>query len=320
MNPLKQLVIALVCPCYNEHEALPNSIPRLLQLLDEFSGEHGCSPESFVVLVDDGSRDDTWGLIRNAAAVNPGRVRGVRLARNAGHQNALMAGLAYATGKCDAAISLDVDLQDDLSAISKMIAEHKAGAEIVLGVKSEREADSFFKTATAQMFYGGMKLMGVNLVANHADCRLMSAKALRNLAQFPEYSLFLRGLQPLLHQRLSTITYPISPRPAGQSKYSLTKMLGLAIDGITSFSVTPLRLISCTGAAVSLASLLFAINGLVQALMGRALPGWASITVPLYLLGGVTMLSLGIVGEYVGKIYLEVKQRPRYLIDETLDT
>ena len=317
---LKQLTIALVCPCYNEHEALPKSIPRLLQLLDEFHDKEGCSHGSFVVLVDDGSRDDTWKLISDAAAANPRRVRGVRLARNAGHQNALMAGLAYATGKCDAAISLDVDLQDDLSALSKMIAEHKAGAEIVLGVKSEREADSFFKTATAQMFYGGMKLMGVNLVANHADCRLMSAKALQNLAQFPEYSLFLRGLQPMLHERLSTITYPISPRAAGQSKYSLTKMLGLAIDGITSFSVMPLRLISWAGAAVSLASLLFAINGLVQALMGRALPGWASITVPLYLLGGVTMLSLGVVGEYVGKIYLEVKQRPRYLIDEILDT
>lgn len=317
MEPQPPLTIALVCPCYNESEVLPGSMPRLLALLDDLRERHGCGSESFIVLVDDGSVDTTWSLIEDAARRHPKRIRGIRLARNAGHQNALMAGLAYATGKCDAAISLDVDLQDDLSAMPKMIEAHRAGAEIVLGVKTERDGDSLFKSATAQVFYGGMRMMGVDLVAHHADCRLLSHKALLNLAQFPESSLFLRGLQPMLHQRIATVTYPISPRAAGSSKYSLAKMLGLAINGITSFSVTPLRLISWAGATVSLVALGFALNGLTLAMRGRAIPGWASITVPLYLLGGVTMLSLGIVGEYVGKIYLEVKRRPRYLIDET---
>jgi len=319
MSSNRCLTIALVCPCFNEADVLPVSVPRLLAVLDDLRENHECSADCFVVLVDDGSKDATWTLIDDAAREHRRRIRGVRLARNVGHQNALMAGLSYATGKCNAAISLDVDLQDDLSAIPRMIEEYRAGAEIVLGVKAEREGDSLFKNLTAQAFYSGMRLMGVNLVANHADCRLLSDKALHNLLQFPENSLFLRGLQPMLHQQLTTVTYSISPRVAGTSKYSLAKMVGLAIDGITSFSVTPLRLISWAGAGVSIISLLFALNGFCLVLMGRAIPGWASITVPLYLLGGVTMLSLGIVGEYVGKIYLEVKRRPRYLVDETRD-
>lgn len=308
--------LAIVAPCYNEADVLPLSIPRLLALIREFIEQHGCAEDSYIVLVDDGSKDTTWAQISAAAASAPGTLRGLKLSKNAGHQNALVAGLTYVTGKCDAAISIDADLQDDLSALPRMLAEYRAGAEIVLGVKASRKADSFMKTLTATAFYKGMRGMGVDLVENHADCRLMSASALKNLAAFPEYVLFLRGLQPLLHSRITTVSYDLSPRLAGESKYPLKKMLSLALNGITSFSITPLRLITWTGAVVFIVSFLLAVAAFINALNGEALPGWASITVPLYLLGGVMMLSIGIVGEYIGKIYLEVKKRPRFLIDE----
>jgi polyisoprenyl-phosphate glycosyltransferase len=310
------LTIAIVCPCYNESEVLPISMPRLLALLGELVKVHGCAADSYIVLVDDGSRDTTWSLINAASCHFPGRVRGIRLSHNAGHQNALMAGLNYVTGRCDAAISMDVDLQDDLAAIPRMVAEYRAGAEIVLGVKRSRSADSWAKRLTAKTFYKGMQWMGVDLVENHADCRLLSSKALKNLSQFPEYLLFLRGLQPLLHSKIATVTYDLEARLAGQSKYNVKKMLSLAWNGITSFSTMPLRVISWVGALVFAISLVFAAIALVKALSGQTLPGWASITIPLYLLGGLIVLSIGIVGEYVAKIFLEVKGRPRFLIDE----
>jgi len=310
------LTIAIVAPCFNEAEVLPISIPRLISLVRDLIKNHNCSASSYIVLVDDGSKDTTWDQITAAAISFPNMVRGVRLSRNAGHQNALMAGLSYVTGHCDAAISIDIDLQDDLEALPLMVAEHRSGAEIVLGVKASRAADPMLKTFTAMAFYKGMQWMGVDLVENHADCRLMSARALENLSKFPESVLFLRGLQPLIHSRISTVNYHLGHRLAGQSKYPLKKMLGLALNGITSFSTTPLRLISWTGAVVFVISLLFALVAFAKALNGQALPGWASITVPLYLLGGLTMLSIGIVGEYIGKIFLEVKHRPRFLVDE----
>ena len=316
MKNAKSLTIAIVAPCYNEAEVLPTSIPRLMSLVSDLVSKHGCSSDSFVVLVDDGSKDGTWEQVVHASQKFPNILRGLRLSRNAGHQNALIAGLTYVTGKCDAVISIDADLQDDLNALPLMIEEHRAGAEIVLGVKASRADDPFMKTLTATAFYKGMKWMGVDLVENHADCRLMSARVLLNLSKFPEYVLFLRGLQPLLHGRISTVKYDLAPRIAGKSKYGLKKMLGLALNGITSFSTTPLRLISWTGALVFVVSLLFAVVALGKALSGETLPGWASITVPLYLLGGLIMLSIGITGEYVGKIYMEVKHRPRFLIDE----
>jgi polyisoprenyl-phosphate glycosyltransferase len=309
------LTIAIVAPCYNEALVLPTSIPRLLAVVDDLVENHTCSPSSYIVLVDDGSKDTTWALIQDAADRFPAKVRGVRLSRNAGHQHALLAGLNYVTGKCGAAISIDVDLQDDLTALPRMVAEHRQGAEIVLGVKESRADDPVFKTITASVFYKTMRLMGVDLVANHADCRLLSWKALANLAEFPEYFIFLRGLQPLLHKNVATVRYHLAPRLAGESKYPLKKMLSLAWNGITSFSIAPLRMISCTGALVFLVSLGFALSAVVKALGGETLPGWASITVPLYLLGGLIMLSIGIVGEYVAKIFLEVKRRPRYLVD-----
>ena len=316
MEKTKSLTIAIVSPCYNESEVLPISIPRLISLVQDLIKNHNCSPSSYIVLVDDGSKDTTWDQIATAANDFPSIIRGVRLSHNAGHQNALMAGLTYVTGNCDAAISIDVDLQDDLAALPLMIAEHRSGAEIVLGVKASRAADPMLKTFTALAFHKVMHWMGVDLVKNHADCRLMSARALDNLSKFPESVLFLRGLQPLVHGRIATVNYHLGHRLAGQSKYPMKKMLGLALNGITSFSTTPLRLISWTGAVVFVISLLFALFAFTTAIEGQALPGWASITIPLYLLGGLIMLSIGIVGEYIGKIFLEVKHRPRFLVDE----
>jgi len=316
MKKENALTIAIVSPCFNEADVLPISIPRLILLISELVTNHNCSSDSFIVLVDDGSKDSTWDQISAAALSFPNTVRGVRLSCNTGHQNALIAGLSYVTGHCDAAISIDVDLQDDLAALPIMVAEHRAGAEIVLGVKASRTADSMHKNFTATAFYKGMKWMGVDLVENHADCRLMSDRALQNLSKFSESALFLRGLQPLIHSKIATVHYHLGHRLAGESKYPLKKMIGLALNGITSFSTTPLRLISITGALVFIISLVFAFIAFIKTLQGQSLPGWASITVPLYLLGGLTMLSIGIVGEYIGKIFLEVKHRPRFLVDE----
>jgi glycosyltransferase involved in cell wall biosynthesis len=311
--------LAIVVPCYNESEVLNTSIDALTGLLRELQDGAQCSDGSFVVFVDDGSSDTTWDLIDAAATRWPGRVHGLRLARNAGHQYALLAGLTYVSDKCDAAISIDADLQDDLAALPQMLGEYRKGAEIVLGVKEARAPDPLFKKITAAGFYKLMHWLGVQLTENHADCRLMSARALRNLNAFPEYVLFLRGLQPLLHRRISTVTYAISPRAAGHSKYTLGKMLALAWNGITSFSIVPLRLITFSGAFVFVVSLGFAVNALIEVAHGNAVTGWASITVPLYLLGGLLMLSIGIVGEYVGKIFLEAKRRPRYLVDDIVN-
>ena len=312
----KPLTIAVVAPCFNEEEVLPTSIPRLISLVQNLIENHDCSVKSYIVLVDDGSKDSTWELIAAATKKFPNLVRGVRLSCNAGHQNALMAGLSYVTGRCDAAINIDVDLQDDLEALPLMVAEHRSGAEIVLGLKASRSADPFLKKITAMGFYKGMKWMGVDLVENHADCRLMSARALENLSKFPESGLFLRGLQSLVHGRISTVSYHLGHRLAGQSKYPLRKMLALALNGITSFSIVPLRLIALIGAVVFVISLIFATAALVKAMQGQTLPGWTSITVPLYILGGMIIFSIGIVGEYIGKIFLEVKHRPRFLVDE----
>lgn len=308
-------VLAIVVPCYNEGEILEVAIPRLLEFLDKLSAGNDCAQRSFIVLIDDGSTDNTWELIINASAQHPERVRGLRLACNAGHQGALLAGLDYVTGKCDAAVSIDADLQDDLAAIPAMIEEWRKGAELVLGVRESREADTWFKRNTALGFYRLMRWMGVDLVENHADFRLMSGRALRNLRQFPETNLFLRGLTPLVHQRMAVVSYKRKERLAGETKYPLSKMLGLAWNGITSFSVVPLRLISIAGFLVFLASLFMIAYALIGVVTGRVLPGWTSVVIPLYLLGGLIMLSIGVVGEYVGKLFLETKRRPRFLID-----
>ncbi len=315
---MKKIQVALVVPCYNESEMLKISIPKLIGILNDIIESAQCSASSFIILIDDGSIDNTWTLITQAATQYSGQVRGVRLAANVGHQGALLCGLHQINGHCDVAISLDADLQDDLSAIFMMLAEYRNGAEIVLGVRESREVDTWFKRNTALAFYRLMHWMKVDLVENHADFRLMSAKVLQNLQYFSEVNLFLRGLPPLLHQKIKIITYRRAEREAGVSKYPLSKMLALAWEGITSFSVVPLRLIALTGGAVFLLSLLMALYALVSRLFGHAIAGWASMVIPMYLLGGLLMLSLGIVGEYVGKVFLETKRRPSFLVDEVV--
>lgn len=312
------LIYALVVPCYNESDVLQTTISRLADLVEDLVLTYGCSEQSFVVLVDDGSEDDTWELITAAVEHHPKRVRGVRLAQNVGHQGALLCGLDYATERCDAAITIDADLQDDLTAIPTMISEFQKGAELVFGVRESREIDSWFKRTTAALFYKLMRWMGADIVENHADFRLMSARSLRNLRKFSEYNMFLRGLSPLLHRKIAIVTYRREQRSAGDTKYPLHKMLALAWNGITSFSVVPLRLISITSGVVFLVSGVMAMYAFVGVAFGNTLPGWASVVIPLYLLGGLLMLSIGVVGEYVGKVLLEVKRRPRFLIDTVL--
>jgi polyisoprenyl-phosphate glycosyltransferase len=308
--------LAVIVPCFNEEVVLPSTIKILLQKLDELAVSGSCARDSYLVLVDDGSVDKTWEIIRKAVACGSGRVIGIRLAVNAGHQYALIAGIDHAAERCDVSITIDADLQDDLAAMDKMLAAYEAGAEIVLGIKSSRtEADTLFKRLTARLFYRLMRFLGVDLVEQHADHRLMSRSVMRNLALFPEHHLFLRGLVKRLDGRIAYVNYDIQPRKAGKTKYSLRKMLSLAWNGVTSFSIVPLRLIAVMGGLIFIIASGLALNALVAAFDGEALPGWASITVPLYMLGGFILLSLGVVGEYIGKIFIEVKRRPRYLID-----
>ena len=316
MDECQNTKIAIVVPCHNEGEMLGISIPRLVSFVDDLIARHGCSPHSYIVLVDDGSRDDTWNLIASATERNPGRVRGLRLACNVGHQGALLSGLDYVSERCDAAISIDADLQDDLAAIYRMIQEFRKGSEIVLGVRVSREVDTWFKRNTALVYYKLMRLLGVDLVENHADFRLMSNDVLRNLRLFSETNLFLRGLPSLLSKNIAIVSYSRAERVAGETKYPLRKMLALAWNGVTSFSIAPLRLISAVGGGIFLLSLLMSAYAVFGMLTGKVLPGWTSIVLPLYLLGGILMLSIGVVGEYVGKVFLETKRRPRFLVDK----
>jgi len=313
------LRLAIVVPCFNESEMLSITIERLQTLLEELKAQHNCSSDSFVLFVDDGSRDDTWQQIKEAAEGHQNGVRGLRLACNVGHQGALLAGLDYVTDKCGAAVSIDADLQDDLAAIPKMIKEYRCGAEIVLGVRKEREVDGWFKRSAAIGFYKLMRIMGVDLVENHADFRLLSVRVLRSLGKFSECNLFLRALPPLLHKNTATVTYDRLPRLAGESKYPFHKMISLAWNGITSFSIFPLRVVTCVGGIVFVGSIVLAFYAFIQTLRGITVHGWASIAVPLYMLCGLTVLSVGIIGEYIGKIFLEVKRRPRFLVDSVTD-
>lgn len=310
--------LCIIVPCYNEEEVLPLSVPRLADLLGRMIEAGLCHQESFVLLVDDGSGDATWDVVVSMARRFPRRVRGVRLALNFGHQNAMLCGLDYVTGRCDAAVSLDADLQHDIDAIPKMVEAYREGAEIVLGVRESHGSESWFKRTTSVGFYRTMRLLGVDLVENHADFRLLSDKALRNLGGFGEYHVFLRGMSPLLHRKIAVVSCEQQKRFAGGTKYSIPKMLALAWNGVTSFSVRPLRLISIIGLLVFAFSLIMVAYAAVGFLAGATVPGWASIVVPLYFLGGLLMLSIGIVGEYVGKLFLEVKRRPRFLIDATV--
>jgi len=305
--------LSIVVPCFNEAEVLPETLRRLEALLKKLVAEGRISQASSIFLVDDGSSDQTWPLIERA--VDEGRpVTGVRLSRNRGHQTALIAGLEASDG--DAVVSIDADLQDDVAAIEQMLEKFEQGADIVYGVRRNRDGDSLFKRNSAMGFYRLLRLLGVETVSNHADFRLMSRRAVDALGEYQEVNLYLRGMIPLLGFRTDTVLYDRQERFAGESKYPLRRMIGLAANAVTSFSIMPLRVISVLGFLVSLATLLLAIWILVGALThAQLVPGWASTVLPIYFLGGVQLIGIGIIGEYVGKLYLEAKRRPRYFID-----
>jgi glycosyltransferase involved in cell wall biosynthesis len=308
--------LTIVVPCHNEAAVLPEISRQLLSLLDNLHEQGKISADSRVAFVDDGSRDDTWNLIEEFSAREP-RLQGTKLSRNYGHQNALLAGLMTVEG--DVVVSIDADLQDDLSVIGKMIDAHEEGADIVYGVRSARDVDTPFKRLSAVMYYKLLNWMGVDVVFNHADYRLLSRRALEALKEYSEVNLFLRGLVPTLGFQSSIVSYERHGRYAGESKYPLHKMLGLAIDGVTSFSAFPLRLIAGLGVIVFLASMGLSIWVLWTRLFtDNAIPGWASSVLPMYLLGGIQLFSIGILGEYISKVYLETKRRPRYIIEKSV--
>ncbi|MDO6384819.1 MULTISPECIES: glycosyltransferase family 2 protein [unclassified Uliginosibacterium] len=305
--------IGLVIPCYNEEEVLRETTRRLIPLLASMRQEGLVSEASAIFYVDDGSRDKTWALIQELSAAHP-EVCGIKLSRNRGHQNALFCGLMTAPG--DALISVDADLQDDLDVIPQMVRHYREGCEIVYGVRKRRDTDTFFKRFTAEGYYKLMAAMKVDIVFNHADYRLLSRRALDSLSEYREVNLFLRGMVRLLGYQSATVEYDRAERFAGESKYPLSKMLSFAWQGITSFSTYPLRLITSIGILISIVSLALAGWGLVIRLFtDEALPGWASTVIPMYFLGGVQLLSLGVIGEYVAKIYTEAKNRPRFQVD-----
>jgi glycosyltransferase involved in cell wall biosynthesis len=305
--------LSLVIPCYNEQEALPITVPQLEKLMQDLIARGKIAADSNVWLVDDGSKDGTWPMIEALAARSDLFV-GLKLSRNRGHQNALLAGLLSADG--DALISIDADLQDDLGVIEKMVDAHAAGYEIVYGVRKARDRDTWFKRWSAVRYYGLLSALGVDMIPNHADFRLMGRNAINALGLHTEVNLFLRGIIPQLGYRSTSIYYDRLERVAGESKYPLSKMIRLALDGITSFSPVPLRLIAALGFVVCVFSLAMVFWVLfIRLFTDRALPGWASTTVPIYLLGGVQLLCIGILGEYVAKAYSETKGRPRFLIE-----
>lgn len=313
-NEMNLTTLAIVVPCYNEKEVLPETARSLISLLDDLIAKNKVSKNSLIYFVDDGSRDQTWDLIEEHAKADL-RIRGVKLSRNIGHQNALLAGLHVAEG--DAIVSIDADLQDNPAAIELMMDEYHAGKDVVYGVRALRDTDTFFKRVTAESYYKLLHWMGVDVVFNHADYRLLSRRALDALKEYDEVNLFLRGVIPTIGFPSSVITYRREERFAGESKYPLRKMLALAVDGITSFSAAPLRLIALLGILIFLFTLV--LSGWVlwlSLVKGTALPGWASSVLPIYLLGGIQLLSIGVVGEYVAKVYKEAKRRPRFFIDK----
>ena len=305
----------IVVPCYNEQEVLPITAPMFLDKLGQLAAEGKISADSRLLLVDDGSRDGTWDIISGLAEADE-RCIGIRQSRNRGHQNAVLAGLMEAKDSCDITISIDCDGQDDINAMDRMVDEYLGGCEVVYGVRSERKSDSFFKRTTAQGFYKFLAAMGAEVVYNHADYRLISSRVLRELAGFKEVNLYLRGMVPLVGFKSTSIEYARAERLAGDSKYPLRKMLSLAADGITSLSVKPLRLIMSFGIVVAFLSFVGVIWALIAALSGRTVAGWASMTCIICFVSGVQLICLGIIGEYIGKIYMETKHRPRYIISE----
>lgn len=308
-------VLYIVIPCYNEEAVLPITAPTFKEKIESLASRGLISGESRVLFVNDGSKDKTWDIICDLSKSDP-IFKGISLSRNKGHQNALLAGLNEAAELCDISISIDCDGQDDINAMDKMVEEYLGGADVVYGVRANRETDTFFKRTTAQGFYKFMKLLGADVVYNHADYRLMSAKVLKELKNFKEVNLFLRGIVPLVGFKSTCVYYERKARLAGKGHYPLKRMISLALNGITSLSIRPIRIITALGFIVAVISLVGIIWSVAVTLMGKSVAGWASIVSITCFLGGIQLLSLGVIGEYIGKMYLEVKGRPRYIIEK----
>jgi glycosyltransferase involved in cell wall biosynthesis len=311
-------VMAVVVPCFNEEAVLPETHSRLMALLDEMIKDKKVDDKSFILFVNDGSRDKTWEMIEQFHLTDGSRVGGVKLAGNVGHQNALMAGLHVAKEHADIIVTIDADLQDDISVISQMVDEYDKGSDIVYGVRKSRKSDTWFKRNTALSFYKLMRWLGVKSVYNHADYRLMSRRAVEQLCHYRERNLFLRGMVPLIGYRSAVVYYDRAERFAGESKYPLKKMINFAVDGITSFSVKPVRLVLSMGLLFVLIALIILIYVIISYLDGVTTQGWSSLMISIWFVGGAVLIGLGIVGEYVGKIYIEVKDRPLYNIEKII--
>ena len=310
----------IVVPCYKEEAVLPETSRRLREKLEALIKQGKIDRDSRILFVNDGSKDRTWPLIEQYHKEAPEIFSGINLSRNRGHQNALLAGLSTAVTRADMVISMDADLQDDINAVDAMIDEYHNGHDVVYGVRSKRETDTFFKRFTAEGFYKIMQALGVDIVFNHADYRLMSRRALEGLMQFSEVNLFLRGIVPQIGYPSTTVTYARAERFAGESKYPLKKMIAFAADGITSFSVKPIRLVFFAGVFIFLCSLVMFVYAIITKAAGKSTSGWSSLMASIWMLGGIQLLGLGIVGEYIGKIYNETKRRPRFIIEQILDT
>ena len=311
------MILHLVIPCYNEQEVLETTADALQKKFEKLISDKKISDKSRIVFVDDGSKDDTWSIIEKLHEKDP-VFSGIKLSRNRGHQNALLAGLMTVKESCDAAITLDADLQDNIDAIDEMIDKYKEGCDIVYGVRSARKTDTFFKRFTAESFYKILSKMGVEVTYNHADYRLMSKRALEKLSEFKEVNLFLRGIVPMIGFRSDKVYYERQKRMAGESKYPLKKMLAFAFEGVTSLSIKPIRFITFLGIGIFTVSIIMLIYFLIRHFTGGTIHGWTSLAVSVWAIGGLQLLSIGVIGEYIGKIYLETKHRPKYIIEEYL--
>lgn len=308
----------LAIPCYNEEEVLRDSAGKLLNKYNSLMEQNKITPDSKIVFIDDGSKDRTWEIIKELHEKNP-VYQGIKLSRNRGHQNALLCGLMTLKDKADAVISIDADLQDDINAFDAMLEKYEAGCDVVYGVRSKRETDTFFKRFTAEAFYKILNKMGAKVIFNHADFRLMSKRALAAFSQYKETNIFLRGMVPLVGYKSDIVTYERFERLAGESKYPLKKMLALAWEGVTSLSIQPIRMITWLGAIIFIISIIMIIYSLISLIAGTAVSGWASTLCSIWALGGLQLLAIGIIGEYIGKIYLEAKRRPRFIVEEFIE-
>ena len=308
----------LAIPCYNEEEVLRDSASKLAQKYNDMMNSGKISSASTIVFIDDGSKDRTWEIIAQLHSENP-VFQGIKLSRNRGHQNALLCGLMTLRNKADAVISIDADLQDDINVFDEMVEKYEAGCDVVYGVRSKRETDTFFKRFTAEAFYKILEKLGAKVIFNHADFRLMSRRALEAFSHYKETNIFLRGMVPLIGYKSDIVTYERSERLAGESKYPLKKMLALAWEGITSLSIQPIRLITWLGLIIFLISLIMIIYSIISHFVGATVSGWASTLCSIWALGGLQLLAIGIIGEYIGKIYLEAKRRPRFIVETFLE-